>query len=400
MSFRRVHVFIVVLWLVAMVLSACGSEPQPEASAQPTAGQAGSEPTIAPTVEPTAEEAGPAGESPLATPSPEASRVTVVDALGRTVEFDALPQRIVSAGRSGLTIVETLFLFPEAKERVVALSVGQQKPGEFLSLVDPDYGQKTEIAPDSGPEQIAPLQPDVVILRSFMADTLGAALEQVGIPVVYLDLETPEQFFRDVATLGQLLGNEQRAAEIQEFYSQRLDALRPAEAAERPRVLLVQHSAQGGEVSLEVPSEAWLQTLMVELAGGEPVWREAAQGGGWTVVNLEQIAAWDPDQIYVISYGVDPAEVVDELRANAQWQELAAVQAGEIYGFPGDFFSWDQPDPRYILGLTWLASKIQPELFSDVDMTEEVTSFFAEMYGLDETTVAEEILPRLRGNVQ
>jgi iron complex transport system substrate-binding protein len=270
----------------------------------------------------------------------------------------------------------------------------------MLPLVDTAFVEAIQLEREASAEAIAATDPDVVLLKSYLADSLGAPLEALGLTTLYLDLETPEQFFRDVATLGQLLGNEQRAAEIQEFYSQRLDALRPADAAESPRVLLVQHSAQGGEVSLEVPSEAWLQTLMVELAGGEPVWREAAQGGGWTVVNLEQIAAWDPDQIYVISYGADPAEVVDELRANAQWQELAAVQAGEIYGFPGDFFSWDQPDPRYILGLTWLASKIQPELFSDVDMTEEVTSFFAEMYGLDETTVAEEILPRLRGNVQ
>jgi len=393
---HRMNVFIVVLWLVPMLLAACGAGPEPAPSGEP--------PAVL-----TATQAEPGGVSPLPTPSPEADvapgtgGVTVVDALGRSVEFEALPQRIVSAGRSGLTIVETLFLFPEAQERVVAVSVGQQKPGEFLSLVDPDYGQKTELPPESGPEQIAPFQPDVVVLRSFMADTLGAALEQVGIPVVYVDLETPEQYARDVATLGQLLGNEERAREIQEYYQSHLEAvsgkLEGLDPADRPRVLLVQHSAQGGEMSLQVPPAAWLQTIEVELAGGEPVWREAAQGSGWVVVSLEQIAAWNPDQIYVIAYWADPAEVAEELRANPQWQELAAAQAGQIYGFPGEFFSWDQPDPRWILGVTWLAGKIHPERFDDLDMTQEIVSFFGEMYGLDETTVAEKILPRLQGDV-
>ncbi len=404
MSHRRVHTFVVVLWLAAVLLAGCGAQPEPAATAEP--------PTVAPTAqeEPTAEEAGPAGDSPLPTPAPEGDAVpatggvAIVDALGRTVELEALPQRIVSAGRSGLTIVETLYLFPETRERLVALSVGQQKPGDFLSLVDPDYGTKTEIAPDSGPEQIAPLRPDLVVLRSFMADTLGAALEQVSIPVVYVDLETPEQYFRDLATLGQLLGNEERAREIEVFYQQRLDTIEAGleglDPADRPRVLLVQYSAQGGEVSLEVPSVAWLQTLEVVLAGGEPVWREAALGGGWTVVNLEQIAAWNPDQIYVVSYGDDPAVVVEDLRANAQWQELAAVQAGQIHGFPGEFFSWDQPDPRWILGVTWLAGKIHPDRFPDLDMNQEILAFYGEMYGLDEATVADEIVPRLRGNVQ
>lgn len=398
MSLRRNHLFVVILCLAAVLLAACGAQPEPAATAEP------------PTVAPTAEEAEPAGDSPLPTPVPEGDSVpatggvTVVDALGRTVELEAPPQRIVSAGRSGLTIVETLYLFPETQERLVALSVGQQNPGDFLSLVDPDFGSKTQIAPDSGPEQIAPLQPDVVVLRSFMADTLGAALEQVSIPVVYVDLETPEQYFRDLVTLGQLLGNEERAREIEAFYRERLDAneagLQDLDPADRPRVLLMQYSAQGGEVALEVPSVAWLQTLEVELAGGEPVWREAAQGGGWTVVNLEQIAAWNPDQIYVVSYGDDPAAVVEELRDNAQWQELAAVQAGQIHGFPGEFLSWDQPDPRWILGVTWLATKIHPDRFPDLDVNEEVVSFFVEMYGLDEATVAAEIVPRLRGNVQ
>ncbi len=419
MSSRQMHVLVVVLWLVAMLLAACGAGPEAaptvEPTAEPSVEPATAAPTAAPTVEtPTAEatveQATPGQDSPLPTATgaadaaPQPGGVAVVDAQGRSVELEALPQRIVSAGRSGLTIIETLFLFPEAQERVVALSVGQQKPGEFLSLVDPGYGEKTEIAPDSGPEQIAPVQPDVVLLRSFMSDTLGAALEQIGIPVVYLDLETPEQYFRDVATLGQLLGNEERAQEIQEFYQARLDAidegLEGLDPAGRPRVLLVQHSAQGGEVALEVPSAAWLQTLMVELAGGEPVWREAAMGSGWTVVNLEQIAAWNPDQIYVVAYGADPADVVDELRANTEWQELAAVQEGQIYGFPGEFFSWDQPDPRWILGVTWLASMIHPERFAGVDLDQEIVSFFTEMYGLDEATVAEEIVPRLRGHVE
>ena len=49
---------------------------------------------------------------------------------------------------------------------------------------------------------------------------------------------------------------------------------------------------------------------MVEIAGGEPVWADASLGQGWTQVTLEQIAAWDADQIYVASYFKDPSEVV------------------------------------------------------------------------------------------
>jgi iron complex transport system substrate-binding protein len=347
---------------------------------------------------------GACGSTPTAVPTEAPTGVTLTDALGRTVTFDAPPQRIVVAGKSNLTIAEAVYLFPEAQERLVGLVVGKQPIGDFVSLVDPTWNQKTHLAPDAGPEQIAPLNPDVVLLRSFTAETLGRALEELDIPVVYFDLETPDQYFRDVAVMGQLLGNAARAETIQNFYQSRLDRIAQALGGlndeQKPRVLLLQHSEQGGEVALNVPPEAWLQTTEVELAGGTPVWKEAAQAGGWTVVNFEQIAAWDPEQIYVVSYQADSAQIVANLKANPQWQALQAVQRDAIYGFPGDIFSWDQPEPRWILGVTWLAGKIQLNIFSDLDMQQEAIEFFSQMYGMDSAAVEASILPALKGNVE
>lgn len=341
--------------------------------------------------------------APSSEPAVDGAGIVVVDALERNVPFSEPPQRIVIAGRSSLTIVESLYLFPQAAERLTGLVVGQQRPGDFLSLVDPMFEGKAVLEVEAGPEQIAPLRPDVVILRSFMAEKLGKPLEQLDIPVVYVDLETPEQYFRDLVTLGQLLGDEGRAEEIRAFYQACLDrvseSLQGLTEEEKPRVLIVQYTDQGGEVALNIPSAAWLQTAQAKLAGGSPVWVDASQGGGWTIVNFEQIAAWDPDQIYLISYRADPGQVVQELATDPGWQALTAVQEGHLYGFAADIFSWDQPDPRWILGVTWLASKIHPDRFSDLDLTDEVSRFFGQMYGLDEAAVQAHILPNLKGSV-
>jgi iron complex transport system substrate-binding protein len=334
----------------------------------------------------------------------EQGGLVIVDALGRTVEFPEPPQRIIVAGKSSLTIVDTLFLFPETAGRLAGLVVGRQKPGDFLQFVDPAFDQKAVLEVEAGPEQIAPLKPDAVILRSFMAENLGKSLEQIGLPVVYLDLETPEQYFRDLITLGKLFGNEARATEIQSFYQARLDrldaALQGLKEDQKPSVLVLQYSEQGGEVAFNVPSAAWLQTIETELSGGLPIWKETAQGGGWTIVNLEQIAAWDPDVILLISYGADPSYVVETLQSDARWQALGAVKDGRLHAFAGDIFSWDQPDPRWILGVTWMASRLHPERLSDLDLMDEVTQFFGQMYGMEEASIAENILPALRGDVR
>jgi iron complex transport system substrate-binding protein len=346
------------------------------------------------------------GSTPVAVQTEAPGGLTLTVGSSRTVVFEELPQRIVIAGKSSLTIVNTFYLFPEAQDRLVGVVIGNQPVGDFVSLVDPAWDQKTVLAPDAGPEQIVPLSPDVVLLRSFMADSLGRSLAELDVPVVYFDLETPEQYSRDVSVLGQLLGNTARAETIGAFYRERLEGVEKVadglSTGEKPRVLLVQYNDQGGEVAFNVPSAAWLQTMEVELAGGVPVWAEAAQGGGWTLVNFEQIAAWDPEQIFVVSYRVDSAEIVADLVADPQWQALQAVQEGAIYGFPADVFSWDQPDPRWILGVTWLAGKVHPDRFPGLDMERETVQFFSQMYGIDEAVVETRILPRinLEGKVE
>jgi iron complex transport system substrate-binding protein len=374
---KRTSLFLSVLLLAGLLSSACGATP-----------------TAAPIA------------SPLPTPTQavQSGGISVTDALGRTVQFATVPQRIVVAGKSTLTIIDAMYLFPQAGERIIALTIGKQPIGDFLRLVDPAFDQKTVLGMDAGPEQIAPLKPDVVVLRSMMAENLGNALEQLNIPVVYVDLETTDQYFRDVTTLGQLLDNSKRAGDIVSYYQSRLDrmvqALEQLPDAEKPAVLLAQYSNQGGEAALNVPPVAWLQTSEVDIAGGIPAWKDAAQSGGWTVVNFEQIAAWNPDQIFIIFYGGNSATVVDQLKTDAQWQGLAAVQGGQIYGFPGDFFSWDQPDPRWIMGVSWLAGKMHPDQFPEPNMQQQVIDFFGQMYGLDQATVEQQILPHLTGDVQ
>ncbi len=329
--------------------------------------------------------------------------LSATDALGRTVELPGSPERITVAGRAALMVVDALYLFPEGRERLVALEARGQDIREFLAVVDPNWGEKTILEQNAGPEQIAPTNPDLVMAKSGMAESLMEPLNAVGIPVFFVDFETPETYERDLAALGELLGDPGRAAEVASFYQERLDRIAAATAGladgDRPSVLLIEYRAEEGAVAFKVPPVGWLQTTMVELAGGEPVWIEASEAGGWTIVGLEQIAAWDPDQIYVVDYDGNSNRVVEELKTDSRWQALAAVRTGQIYGFPGDFISWDQPVTRWILGLTWLFAKVQPGLATEIDIMSEVHAFYEELYSLDAAVIDAEIVPRLFGSL-
>jgi iron complex transport system substrate-binding protein len=164
-------------------------------------------------------------------------------------------------------------------------------------------------------------------------------------------------------------------------------------------VLIIQYSDKGGDVAFKVPPASWLQTTMVELVGGTPIWTEASETGGWAIVNFEQIAAWDPDQIYVIYYPGDASPITEHLKSDPKWQAIQAVQQDQLFAFPGDFLSWDQPDTRWILGLSWLFTKVQPELADGIDITQEINQFYEQLYRLDKETIQNEVNSVLNGDL-
>ncbi len=353
-------------------------------------------PAGAPAAPPTSASASaPAGAS--------AGAYTVTDALGRTVSFSQPPQRIVLSGKALFMIADAIYLFPEAGQHIVALGPANQGTGNFLPLIDPNFSGKGALKSDAGPEQIAAAQPDCVVLKSSVAGSLGKPLEALKIPVVYVDFETPDQYHRDLKTLGQLFQNEARAEALWAFYQARLAAVTQPLAtlsdAQKPRVLVLYYTDKDGAVAFNVPPLTWMQTLMVQNAGGRPTWQDANPQQGWTKVSLEQVAAWDADMIFVVAYANPIGEVVQKLKTDPQWQALRAVKDNHLYGFAADLYSWDQPDSRWILGQAWMARKLHPDLFANLDLTHEAQTFYQTLYGLDAAAFQKNIQPALKGDL-
>jgi iron complex transport system substrate-binding protein len=331
----------------------------------------------------------PAAEKPRGPATVGAWRVT--DCLGRTLAFERMPERILLAGRATLLIVDAVYMFPDARDRVAGVGVTNQGLGDFFPVLDRKAAEKARFENSAGPEQLAGLHPDLVILKSYMKERLGDSLESIGIPVLYVDLESPAAFAADVRMLGDLFQDPARAVFINTYYESRVQAVRKRSAgASRPSTLVVQYSERDGAAAISVPPTSWIQTLVVETAGGNPVWAASGAGTGWNKVSAEQAAAWRPEHTLVVSYQRPAAEAVAALERSGRW-------SGRLHAFPADFHSWDQSDSRWILGLQWAAKTLHPELFAGLDLRAEVLSFYGELYGIDRRTVETVVLPRLEG---
>ena len=253
------------LIVLSMGLTACApaqATPAPTSPAsvaeEPAATQAAPEPTATATSEP----------SPP--PEPTAQPITIEDALGRTVTLEAPPSRILIAGFANLMLVDEAYLFPEAREKIVAIAKSGQG-NDFLYLLDPAAEEKLSIKGDAGPEQIAALNPDLINIKDSMAKKLGPAVEGLGVPVMYLSSETPEGFYADPERFGLIFQNEARAQEVIAYYQECVkrieDATQGLTEEEKPSVLFIQYSTKGGEISYKVPPPAWMQTTMLQMAG-------------------------------------------------------------------------------------------------------------------------------------
>ena len=299
-----------------------------------------------------------------------AAPYTVTDTLGRTVTFQKTPERIVLAGRATLLLVDAVYFFPGAGDRVVGVGTTDQGLGDFFPFLDSKAGSKSRFPNNVGPEQLAGLHPDLVILKSYMKERLGDLLEKIGIPVLYLDLETPATFYADVSSLGVLFQQ-------------------PAGSA-KPSVLLVQYSAKDGQAAFTVPPAGWIQSTITETAGGTVAWKDAGPGDGWKKIGMEQLSAWDPRFVFVVSYQAPAATVAEEMRKTQ-------LLKGVIAGFPSDYYSWDQADSRWILGLEWLATQLHPDALPGLDMRSEVSAFYGQLYGVSRAVIDQQVMPRLEG---
>jgi iron complex transport system substrate-binding protein len=343
----------------------------------------------------------PATQSPTDLPTLSIPALSLKDALGRTVTLAELPQRIVVTGKASLMVLDAMYMFPEARERVVAVEDISQGDVNFISLLDPNYAEKAWLERDAGVEQFVTAEPDLVVMKSSNAEKYGAPIEAINIPVVYVDFETPEQYSRDLGILGQIFGNPNRAEELVAYYQGQVDAIAkalPAEAA-RPSTLVLQYALKDGAVAFTVPPLSWMQTRLVEMAGGSVAWQDVQASSGWTTVTIEQVAVWDPDVILVVAYNDDPSAVVASLKEDVQWKTLRAVQNGKLLGFPKDLYSWDQPDTRWALGLQWLATVLHPEEFKTETLMPAVQAFYQFAYGMDALAFEAHIEPALQGDL-
>jgi iron complex transport system substrate-binding protein len=304
--------------------------------------------------------------------------------------YAQIPSRIVMGGRAVLMVGNIVYAFPEARSRVIAIAGTDQGLGTFLETWVPNFKQIQSFDRNAGVEAYASFRPDLVILKDSLKTGIGAQLEQLGIKTAYLNLESPEAFYTDLMLLGRLFYSGSRAFELIMYYNNITNKAASAAAGKtKPKVLLLQQTRDG----FEVPPDSWMQTRLVEMAGGLAVWKN--NSGGWLRINAEQIAAWNPDVLIIVSYREHSSRAAAAILSDPRFASLNAVKNRKVAGFPQDFSSWDQSDTRWGMGLLWLSNLLYPN--PGYSAESEARIFYKLFYGFTDAQINSEIIPRIHG---
>lgn len=327
----------------------------------------------------------------------QAEPITLTDIAGREVTLDAPVGRVIlGEGR------QIFFAAVLDGENPFARVVGwrddfreaspesyEAYAEKFPELIDiPTFGGFKDGTFDI--EQAVSLDPDVMIMNlesKAATDEAGyeEKLAKVGIPIVYVDFrEKPfEHTSRSMEIIGQLFGEEARAAEFNEFYQAQLnrvtDVIKAQEGLLRPLVFVERAGGYAEDCCMSFGDGNFGR--FVALAGGTNMASEFIPGTFGTV-NGEQIIASNPDQIVVtggnweayvpggawigVGPGSDEAVATQKLAALMErpaFTGVKAVQDGNVHAIWHQFYN----SPYSFVAVQRLATWLHPELFPDLD---------------------------------
>lgn len=298
----------------------------------------------------------------------------ITDMAGRSVKIPDKVERVF-----GSAPPLNVLLHAVAPETMIGLSfpvVDAAKPFfpprlQGLPVVGGIFGMGQQM----NAETVLGMKPDIALAwKSPFIDQgkIESAFTRIGVPLVFIQLDTLSDWPAALRFTGQLLGHEKTAEGQARYVEQTLAKVAKVVAAipeaRRPRV----YYAEGPD-GLATDCHRSFHTEAIELAGGYNVYRcEPKDHMGMERISLEQILAFAPD-IIVTQEKAWAANV----RKDPRWQGVKAVREGRIHVVPRWPHNWVDRPPSVmrVLGVQWLANLFHPQAYR-LDLRRETRAFY------------------------
>lgn len=314
-------------------------------------------------------------------------KIVVTDALGRSVELDGVPNKVVATGWGSLR----LYTYVADLEKLVGIEEFEKTNaiGRPYNYAHPDFADLPVIgaggpknAPD--PEQILKVAPDIVF-TSYATDTAAAEdlQNKTGIPVVVLDYGKEgifgETLYNSINILGQVMDEKEKSQDV-------VDYLKAAEADLDKRTKDIDDSAKqtvyigglGSKGAQGLTSTSANYSLFNAL-NVPNVADETGEKAGF-MIDKEQLIKWDPEIIF-IDYG-SLANVEEDMAKNPEYFDaLSAFKRDNAYLIL-PYNSYTTNIDTALADAYYMGTVLYPEQFKDVDPAQKADEIYQTLVGV------------------
>ncbi|MGB9711270.1 MAG: ABC transporter substrate-binding protein [Thermodesulfovibrio sp.] len=297
-----------------------------------------------------------------------ASTYTITDKLGRTVTVNIPVKRAV--------IVISYELIPALNiwSQVAGVSRWAEENCDLYKAIvktNPQFKKPTTGAgTDINVEAILKLNPDIVITWTYNPNTI-TFLEQKGINVIGIYPDSLRELYQVIRMHGKLFGKENRAeeviAEMEKIFKLIKSRVSKIPIDKRKKAIHL-----GGKPTT-VSGSVGVTNDVIEIAGGLNSAKSINQRN--MDISIEKIIQWNPDVIFIWG-GAGYNE--SWLYNNSQWRFVKAVKEHKVYKLP----KWSTWSPRLAPIALYMAIKLYPEAFKDINFEKLADNFYRKVFGI------------------
>ena len=326
-----------------------------------------------------------------------AAEVTVTDSWGREVSIPEKVTRVICSGSGCLRYL----VYLQGQDLAVAVDDMEKSRSMFESrpyyLAHPELKDKPlfgEFRGFDNPELIVALDPAPQVIfkvNGKMGHDPVELQNKTGIPVIILEYGQlgvgKKEMDETLLLMGRVIGKEQRAREVIAFFDGIIEDLTKRTAdipeGERPSCYIggVAFKGPHGMTSTEPAYPPFMFVNAGNIAADPS--RKASEQLQQSTFSTESLVSMDPDKLFVdLSTLQGGAEVnaLNQLRTEAPYRVLSAVEKGEIYGVLP--YNWYSQNHGSILADAYFIGKVlYPERFEDVDPVEKADEIYTFLVG-------------------
>lgn len=292
---------------------------------------------------------------------------TYHDKLNRSVTIEVPVKRAVL-----LTGTELLPI-TGAWHRVVGINRSAQMDNDLLKAVKPNLEQ---LIPSVGNnrhinvEALLKLNPDVVLSWSANPEVINY-LSKKGIPIIGVFPENILELYEMMRLHGKLFDNQENIelaiAKMKEMFSLIKKRTNSIPIQKRKKALWIFSKPTRVAGSIGIYNDIISITGQYNL--GQKFERHTVD------ISLERFLAWNPDVIYIWGHARYSAA---DILSNPQWRHITAIKEKMVFKVP----KWDTWSPRMAPLALWLAAKVYPEQFKDLNIDNTIDQFYRSVYNV------------------